>query len=466
MTASGGDSTPDDAAHDTAHDALDSDWTATQHYAPATPHEPAAQPPVPAADDSDVPAEPDVTTQWNAPQSDVAASEDALSDHLAIAASVDDHDAAAPGFDPVPSPPQRAPGSGRHRLPGDTARFDAAGDDGGAALPPSPGQVPPLPGQMPPLPGQVPPLPGQIPPLPGQGAGSVTPEFDAEPPSTGKRRWFKRGGPKRPHKKAPWWELPLLVGIAVLIAVLVKSFVVQPFYIPSASMEKTLAGSDQRGHDRILVNKPIYDLRDPHPGDIVVFHAPSGWNDEPPSQPPSNPVLKVIRGFGQLVGVVPPDGLVLVKRVIAVGGQTVKGDSSGHVLISNNGPNGPFKTLDEPYVFNDNPDNRAAFGPITVPKGRLWVMGDHRSDSKDSRYHCGTGGADNGDDGPSCDVTAATVPVHDVIGKAVLVAWPPSHWRTLGTPSTFKHGGSILPIVGGSVLITPLYLIRRRRRRI
>ena len=87
--------------------------------------------------------------------------------------------------------------------------------------------------------------------------------------------------------KSPWWELPLLIAIAVLVAMLIKTFLVQPFYIPSESMEKTLHGCTGCAGDRILVNKPIYHLRDPHPGDIVVFKAPDGWDNEPiqPSPP-------------------------------------------------------------------------------------------------------------------------------------------------------------------------------------
>ena len=117
----------------------------------------------------------------------------------------------------------------------------------------------------------------------------------------------------------------------------------QPFYIPSASMEKTLHGCPGGCGDRILVNKTIYDLRDPHPGDIVVFHAPPGWDDEPPSKPPSNPVVKLLRGFGQLVGFVPPDGLVLVKRVIATGGRDRQGRRAGPRLVSDHGAAGPFR---------------------------------------------------------------------------------------------------------------------------
>src|SRR6476659_1954390 len=217
----------------------------------------------------------------------------------------------------------------------------------------------------------------------------------------------------KPRRKAPWWELPALVALAIVIAILVKTFLIQPFYIPSESMEKTLHGCPGCSGDRMLISKIVYDFRDPHPGDIVVFNAPPGWDDEPPQQPPSNPILRAIRGFGQLIGFVPPDGLVLVKRVIAVGGQTVKGLANGDVYVSNDGPNGHFRKLDETYRYETGPDPRAKFGPITVPKGRLWVMGDHRDRSADSRYHCGDAGQD-GPDNASCNVTAATVPIDDV----------------------------------------------------
>jgi signal peptidase I len=282
-------------------------------------------------------------------------------------------------------------------------------------------------------------------------------------------RGHRRRDPKASRgrkRKAPWWELPLLVAIAIVVAVLVKTFVVQPFYIPSESMEKTLHGCAGCSGDRILVNKPIYDLRDPHPGDIVVFHAPPGWDQEPASRPPSNPVLRVIRGFGQLVGFVPPDGLVLVKRVIAVGGQTVKGITTDNgtkdvVMISDHGPSGPWRTLNEPYTYVPAPDPTGAFGPVTVPQGRLWVMGDHRNDSADSRWHCpGTATP-----GSTCDPMTSTVPIKDVIGKAVVIAWPPSRWRTLGTPSTFTHVAAAgLPGAAGAVVAFPVWLVGRRRR--
>jgi signal peptidase I len=275
----------------------------------------------------------------------------------------------------------------------------------------------------------------------------------------------------KPHRKAPWWELPALVALAILIAILVKTFVIQPFYIPSESMEHTLHGCTGCSGDRILVNKLIYDFRDPHPGDIVVFHAPPGWDDEATPTPPSNPVLRVVRGFGQLIGFVPPDGQVLVKRVIATGGQSVKGDLQGHVYVHD--PGKPWRMLNEPYVYRSNPGStdagHAQFGPLTVPKGRLWVMGDHRDDSADSRFHCGPGGGDGGTSQCAQYAVQATVPIDDVIGKAFVIAWPPSRWRTLGTPSTFETsamaGASDVPGMISAAVVLPLVIVRRRRRR-
>jgi signal peptidase I len=270
-------------------------------------------------------------------------------------------------------------------------------------------------------------------------------------------------GRRKNRSKSPWWELPLLIAIAVVVAMLIKTFLVQPFYIPSESMEKTLHGCTGCAGDRILVNKPIYHLRDPHPGDIVVFKAPEGWDNEPIAVGPSNPVLKALHWAGQLVGVVPPNENDLVKRVIATGGQTVKGNPDGSVEVASS-PQGPFHKLVEPYVFQSHnvTGAEATFGPVTIPKGRLWVMGDNRSVSADSRYHFLTDDKGN--------VEPSTVPVSSVIGKATLIVWPPSRWRTLGTPNTFKQlalgvGGPLAPSVGGVAMVVPIFLLRRRRRR-
>ena len=297
-----------------------------------------------------------------------------------------------------------------------------------------------------------------------------------KPPRHGVLRRSAPRGPKKPHKKAPWWELPVLIAVAIAVAVLIKTFLVQPFYIPSESMEKTLHGCPGCSGDRVLVNKLILDLRDPHPGDIVVFRAPPDWDEEPAPRAPANPIVKGLRWFGQLVGFVPPDERDLIKRVIAVGGQTVQCcDSQGRVQISDHGVNGPWRSLNEPYVFENSAwDSRSkpahlasggsdqrTFGPVTIPKGRLWVMGDHRGDSADSRFHCiEAAPADH-----VCGTSDTTVAVSKVIGKGVLIAWPPSRWRTLGTPGTFKHSAeAALPLLGGAAFVLPLFGLRRRRR--
>ena len=309
-------------------------------------------------------------------------------------------------------------------------------------------------------------------------AGSDGKAGDGATPAGG-----KAGGDKAGSERSRRWsrfELPLLVAIAIAIAVVLKTFVVQPFYIPSQSMEQTLHGCPGCAGDRILVFKPVYHVRDPHPGDIVVFRAPHDWDELAGVQLSTNPVVHAVQLFGQLVGVVPPSEKDLVKRVIAVGGQTVRCcDSNGNVEVSDNGEAGPWRSLNEPYIFENstwtktstpgkpNPDDTRSFGPVTVPEGRLWVMGDHRSDSADSRYHCG-----DRSDGKACDPMNSTVGNDDVIGKAVVIAWPPSRWRTLGTPSTFTSLG--VPAAGISpaepaavalVLTVGLGGWRRRRRR-
>ncbi|MEV5648831.1 signal peptidase I [Nocardia sp. NPDC052254] len=235
----------------------------------------------------------------------------------------------------------------------------------------------------------------------------------------------RRGGKKR--KQRPFWqELPILIVVAAVIAALVVNFIGRPYQIPSESMEPTLHGCSGCVPDRIYVEKLSYDFGDPKPGDVAVFKGPSeSWNTGHLSQRSSNVVVRGIQNFFSFFGLVPPDENDLVKRVIAVGGQTVQCcDAQGRVMVDG-------KPLDEPYARYDyayqpglpfatkvaghlvvDPRGRE-FGPIKVPEGNLWMMGDNRNHSLDSRGHVE-------------DEYSGTVPIDDVRGRAVFKIWPPS----------------------------------------
>lgn len=258
---------------------------------------------------------------------------------------------------------------------------------------------------------------------------------------------------RRPRRRGSFWkELPVLLVVAFVLALLIKTFLVQAFFIPSSSMEKTLHGCGGCSGDRVLVNKLNYRFHDPRPGDIVVFRGPSSWQPEVQVSEPSNAVAKFFRSLAAAVGAAQPGEKDFVKRVIATGGQTVACcDAKGRVTVDN-------KPLNEPYIYQNSPDVRSttcalgrSFDPVTVPKGRLWVMGDHRDDSADSRCHVS-------------DANRGTIGVDDVIGKAFVTVWPPSRWDTLGAPHRFAAAG--LSFVGAPLLVgavaVPLY--RRRRR--
>jgi signal peptidase I len=258
------------------------------------------------------------------------------------------------------------------------------------------------------------------------------------------------------HHGSFWRELPFLILIALVLALLIKTFLVQAFYIPSASMENTLQGggafansadTGKHPYDRVLVNKLVYDFRDPHRGEIVVFKKPPGWPKETDFSNPSNPVLRFFHGIGAAIGIAPSGGSDFIKRVIAVGGDKI---ACKNDVLSVNG-----RVLHEPYLYpGSHPCSGGAFDNTTkvVPKGALFVMGDHRDDSDDSRVH-------------------GFVPVSDVIGRAFVVIWPISDWKTLPVPSTFKQVGLAAanlpgaPLLGGAALVVPVALARARRRR-
>ena len=229
-----------------------------------------------------------------------------------------------------------------------------------------------------------------------------------------------------------WKELPVLIIIAILLAVLLKTFLVQAFFIPSGSMENTL-----RLYDRVMVNKVVYHLRDIKRGDVVVFDGLDSFTPEVSIPEPTNPVAKALGWFGSLVGFAPPSEKDFIKRVIGIPGDHVSCcDSKGRVMVNG-------VPLTEPYIFPGDSPSDQPFS-IVVPAGRLWVMGDHRAASSDSRAHLG-------------DPGGGTVPENKVIGRAFVIIWPVGHWSWLSNPSTFDQSG-LSRSTASAALSSPLAL--------
>ncbi|MFI6453088.1 signal peptidase I [Streptosporangium amethystogenes] len=247
-------------------------------------------------------------------------------------------------------------------------------------------------------------------------------------------------------KKGSFWkELPVLIVVAVVLALIIKTFVIQAFYIPSESMENTLLTND-----RVLVNKLVYRVRDIERGDVVVFSGVDSWDPEIDLEEPSNPVAGFFHWVGTAFGVVPGEK-DYIKRVIGVGGDTVKCcDAQGRVTVNG-------VPLDEDYLYpGDVPSQK--FFEAKVPEGRLWVMGDHRMVSLDSRSHLG-------------DPGGGTISVDKVIGRAFVIVWPFSRATTIPIPDTFGQPalkaaaavGGAAPFLAGFAGAVPLVLWRRRR---
>jgi signal peptidase I len=193
----------------------------------------------------------------------------------------------------------------------------------------------------------------------------------------------------RRRKKRVLAELPLLLVIALLLAMLVKGFLVQAFFIPSRSMEPTLDVGD-----RVVVNRLAYRLGDPRHGQVAVFLRPT--NDKPP--PAQGPLSWVRRAVAQGLGGTPPGNEDLIKRIVGLPGDVIEGRSGR--LWRNGTP------VAEPYL----PTNTytSDFGPVRIKPDHYWMMGDNREDSADSRYF-------------------GQVPRSALVGRAVAKVWPAPH---------------------------------------
>ena len=194
-------------------------------------------------------------------------------------------------------------------------------------------------------------------------------------------------------------EFPILVIVALAVSLVIKTFIVQFFFIPSGSMENTL-----QIQDRVAVNKIPFVSRNISRGDVVVFRDPANWLPEPFTAGENRVMAKIRTGL-ETVGVLPnPAKQYLVKRVIGVAGDHVICCAKGGKLTING------KSTEEPYIFAGNKPSEMEFN-VTVPKGKIWVMGDHRGSSADSRYH-------------QEDVNHGFVPVSKVTGRVYAIIWP------------------------------------------
>ena len=256
------------------------------------------------------------------------------------------------------------------------------------------------------------------------------------------------GTKKAARKRNFGRDLAVIVIAALVLTILLKAFVVQVFSIPSGSMENTLLPGD-----RILVNKVVYRFRPIDRGDIVVFSGSGSWDPTP--APPSNPIIRFLDDARNLVGISAP-GTDYVKRVIGVpGDHVVCCNAEGQVTVNG------VALSEKSYVYPGAAPSQIRFN-ITVPPGRLWVMGDNRADSDDSRYRTG-------------DPGGGTIPESAVVGRAFLIIWPLSRFTDLPIPNTFQQAGlsaaaevataPTAAVGGGVAALAGGALVWRRRRR-
>ena len=271
--------------------------------------------------------------------------------------------------------------------------------------------------------------------------------------------------PARKRRKHFWRDLLVIVVVAATLTLLVKAFVAQVYRIPTGSMENTL----QVG-DRVLVNKLVYHTRGIARGDIVVFSGQNSWGPDAPP-PASNGFVRLWDEVLSAIGL-ESNQTYYIKRVIGLPGDKVACCTAGKVTVNG------VPLAETSYLYpGDAPS--FPFKTVIVPPGHLWVMGDHRGDSDDSRYH-------------TSDPGGGAIPENEVVGRAFLIIWPPSQLRDLPIPSTFSQaalhlgpagaalvgaadvGGTALAAVaavpvagaaaGAGLLSAPWLWLRRRRR--
>jgi len=274
---------------------------------------------------------------------------------------------------------------------------------------------------------------------PGPLASGSTPEPAKSAPEPG------QSAPATKKKKSFGRELLTIIVAAAVLTLLVKAFVVQVYRIPSASMENTL----QVG-DRVLVNKVVYHFRGIARGDVIVFSGQDSWGPDAPP-PSSDPVVRIFDDVLSGIGL-QNNQTYYIKRVIGLPGDHVACCTDGKVTVNG------VALSEGSYVYPGNPPSSFKFSEV-VPAGHLWVMGDHRSDSEDSRYNTG-------------DPGGGAIPENQVVGRAFLIIWPPSQIRDLPIPSTFQQAAlsaaAAEPVAGAAaagVIGVPLLLLRRRRSR-